>query len=69
MECAREAWTIAIGAGAGGTVQGSVGEGSGTAATIILKNTRGRLVQGPVWVPLDVARKLHDQAALKPTPS
>jgi len=55
MECAREAWTVAIRAGAGGTVQGSVGEGSGTVATIILKNTCGRLVQGPVWVPLDVA--------------
>ena len=61
------AWTVTIGAGAGGTVQGSVGEGSGTAATIVHKNTHGPLVQGPVWVLLDVAQKLHDQAALKPT--
>jgi len=54
MKCARVAWTIAIGAGAGGTFQGSVGEGSGIVA-IILKNTRGPLVQGPVWVHLDVS--------------
>jgi len=43
MKCARVSCTIAVGAGAGGTFQGSVGEGSGIVA-IILKNTRGPLV-------------------------